>query len=261
MLTIQPVSPSLYAEKLWLRHKDYSFSANDAVVPLTVHELSRAIMSLPVGFVSQGEEFVLVAVMGVQQGSNLCVMPDGRWLLNYIPAAYRAYPFTIANTEDGNQVLCFDESSGLLTENQGEKFYDEAGQLSKAVQEIVTFLTEVAKSRQLTARICLILQKHDLIQPWRIKVQDDQGEQVINGLFRIDEEAFNALSAEAFQELREAGAILVVYCQLLSTQNIARLDELSKAHIEVAKTNESNLDFLHDEGSLSFDNFDCPVKI
>jgi hypothetical protein len=59
---------------------------------------------------------VPVAVQGLAPGQNLFVAPDGRWLAAYTPAAYRGYPFQLAHAENGQQVLCFDEESGLITD-------------------------------------------------------------------------------------------------------------------------------------------------
>lgn len=69
------------------------FAAADAVAPLTAVELPRAVMCLPVSFIQQGEGFFPAAVLSVQPGMNLLSPPTGRWIGNYIPATFRAYPF------------------------------------------------------------------------------------------------------------------------------------------------------------------------
>ncbi|MDP1605898.1 MAG: SapC family protein [Rhodocyclaceae bacterium] len=68
---------------------------------------------------------------------------------------------------------------------------------------MLNFLSQVANNRSATQRLCDLLQKHQIIQPWPIKVQGDQGEQAVEGLYRIDETALNQLPAEAFIELRD----------------------------------------------------------
>jgi len=254
-MKLHPVTPEHYSSKRWIRYTNFKFSIEDAVAPLVVQELSKALMHLPLCFVPNGETFSLAALQGLQPGKNLCVAPDGRWLVGYVPAAYRAYPFSVANTQIGTQVLCFDEDSGLLAE-EGELFYEEDGELTQGVKDVAAFLTEVSKNRILTERICSALQQHDLIQPWPIKVQYEGSEQAVNGLYRVDEIALNNLSAEAFAELRKAGAIPVAYCQLLSMQHLQRLAELDKAHAEAAAAAAAkapDLDFLKgDNGSLDF---------
>jgi hypothetical protein len=81
----------------------------------------------------------------------------------------------------------------------------------------------------------------------------------VEGLYRIDEVALNALSAEPFQEVRAAGALPVAYCQLLSMQHLAVLGELAKAKAEAASralpvnaAGELDLEFMNDGPMLDF---------
>src|SRR5690554_4691123 len=113
MAQLTVISREQHANKRWKRYTSYSFAASDAVVPLVVQELPRACLALPIGFVKTDSGFQLVAVQGLLPGKNLWVAPDGRWIGPYVPAAYRGYPFVLANTEDGKRVLCVREDSGL----------------------------------------------------------------------------------------------------------------------------------------------------
>ncbi len=263
MSKYQPVDRNNYAGKHWQRHSTYHFSAQDAVAPLVAQELPKAHISLPVAFIKVDDTFTPVAVQGLQPGQNLFVAPDGRWLAGYTPALYRVYPFRLANTEDGQQVLCVDEDSGLVGDGpEGELFFNEDGTPSPAVADVLTFLTQLEAQRQATKSNCAALQQHDLIQPWPIKIQTGEGEQPIDGLFRIDEAALNALPADAFIELRDTGALIVAYCQLLSMQHLPALGQLTQAHakakarpgLKTTPSGELDLNFLNDGGSINFGN-------
>lgn len=255
---IQPVSKERHASKRWQRYTHYHFAAADAIAPLVVQELPQAMMALPIGFVAVESRFVMVAVLGIAAGRNLFVAADGRWLAGYLPAAYRAYPFLLANIADDKQVLCINEGSGAVTdEPEGEAFFNDDGTLAQAVADVLNFLNQVQASREATNRICAMLQKHHLIQPWPIKLQS---EQTIQGLYRIDEAALNALPADAFLELREAGALPLVYCQLLSMQHLSKLGQLAQAHAqaeaaEILKTSPSgelDLEYLTQDETIRF---------
>lgn len=260
MPSLTPISHKRHADKRWLRISSYAFAAKDAVAVLVAAELPKAIMAMPVGFVAQGEGYAPAAVMGLAPGQNLLVAPDGRWLAHYIPAALRGHPFQLANTEDGRQVLCIDEDCGLLTDGpNGEAFFDDEGQPAKAVADLLNFLIQVRANHQATQRICAALQKHGLIQPWAITVKGDAGERRVEGLCRIDETALNALPAEAFLELREAGALTVAYCQLLSMQHLPSLGRLATARAHAAQpapkpAGDLDLEFLNQGGTISFGN-------
>lgn len=251
-----------HGHQYWLKQSSYRFASSDALCPLVAQELPTAVLSLPIGFIAEEEHFVPVAVQGLAAGQNLFVAADGRWLTSYIPAPYRGYPFRMAPTEQGEQVLCIDEASGLISESAGEPFFNDDGTPGKAVLEILEFFNQIEANRQLTRSMCAVLQQHGLIQPWPITVQGEHGEQKVEGLFRIDEAALNALSAEALSEVRNAGGLTMAYCQLLSMQHLSTLGTLAQAHAEaekarlaqesMAQKGELHLGFMNDSGTFSF---------
>ena len=108
----------------WSAPEGYERAAADAVIALVLQEIPVAVLAMPVAFIPYNDEFTIAAVQGLQQGKNLFVAPDGRWKADYVPAGYRAYPFDVANTETGEQVLCFDQDSNLLTDKDGYLFCD-----------------------------------------------------------------------------------------------------------------------------------------
>jgi len=262
MPNFQAVSKHTHANKRWKRYDNYAFAAKDAVAPLVVQELARALMHLPIGFIKQQEHFVPVAVLGLQVGQNLFITADGRWIGGYTPAAYRGYPFQLASTPDGQSVLVIDEDSGLVSDTEGERFFDEDGNPAKAVNDVLDFLSQVQTNRTLTQRICAVLAEHQLIQPWPITLQGEAGERKVEGLYRIDEAALNALPAESLKALQQAGALPMVYCQLLSMQHLQTLGKLAQAHasakaqsqqaLPTSANGELDLEFLNNNGTISF---------
>lgn len=257
------VSRTHHTGQRWQRPSSYRFAAQDAVVPLVAQELPKAAMHIPFGFIATDERFVPVAVQGLEPGRNLFVAPDGRWLAGYIPAAYRAYPFLLARTEEGTQVLCIDQDSGLITDTgQGESFFNDDGSPAKAVADVLDFLNQVQAGREQTARVCALLQQHGLIQPWPLKVHDADDVRAVEGLFRIDEGTLNALPADALLALRDGGALALAYCQLLSMQHLTKLGPLAQAHAQAAAAQplpqtpngELDLEFLNKGGTISFGN-------
>ncbi len=266
---IHAISRTRHAQQHWQRPAHYAFAASEAVAVLTAQELPKAMMSLPIAFFATKGRFVPVAVQGFQPGKNLFVARDGRWLGGYIPSAYRAFPFVLGKGADGQQVLCINEESGLLpmppvgVAASGEAFFGEDDQLSPTVAETLSFLNQIASQRLATEAICALLQQHALVQPWLITVQSEAGEQAVKGLYRIDEAALNQLPTEAFMALRQAGALPVIYCQLLSMQHLPLLGKLAHAHTQQAQaaaapvlppSGELNLDFLSNNGTISFGN-------
>ncbi|MBU1307498.1 MAG: SapC family protein [Alphaproteobacteria bacterium] len=251
-----PVSKQRYGNRHWQRFSSYAFAATDALAPLVLAELPKATMALPIAFIVQNGRFVPAALMGLQPGENLMVSITGQWLGRYIPAAYRSYPFQLLEAEDGQHVMCIDEASGLISDGAtGERFFEEDGQPSKAISEILTFLQQTHVSKQATEAPTAALQKFELIRPWPLTIQSASGERRFDGLFQIDESVLNTLPAEALGELRDAGALVVAYCQLLSMQNLGELANLAKARSAAASTDSNHGAELRSEGeTFSFGN-------
>jgi hypothetical protein len=263
-MAITPISQSEFGNKRFKRYDSYAFAAGDALAPLVLKELVRAVMVMPVGFAKVQDGFVPVAVIGLGNGKNLFVAPDGRWVGRYVPAAYRGYPFVLANGPEEKQILCFDDASGLLSQSEGESFFEEDGKPTKAINDILSFLTQLAANRLATQRVCTLLQEHDLIEPWPIKLKgkEDEPERALEGLFRVNEVAFNQLDDKQLYALHQGGALPVVYCQLLSMQHLPVLGELLKAReaaeqqsaLPKNEMGELDLTFLADDSTISFSN-------
>lgn len=240
---------------LWRRPANYRFAAIDTVCPLMAHELPKAVLSLPVSFMRSNEKFRLFALQGLTSNQNLFVDDNGKWLGNYVPGVYRAYPFLLANAGSGSGILCVHEESDLIGEKVGkETFFEEDGKLSKSVEEIMNFLVELHEFRDATDRICSVLDHYGLIEPWPINIRRVSGDESISGFYRINESALNQLAPQGLQELRDCGALVTAYCQIISMQNLSNLARLlqSKQRSPAILPKELNLDFLNSTGNISF---------
>ena len=267
MPNYQPITQTHYAHKRWLRTSSYAFAMKDAILPLSLTELSRAMMTLPIALIQQNDSYLPAAVTSLQPNRNLFVTTDGRWIHGYVPAACRSHPFRFLKTPEGQQVLCIDEDSGLVQEGaEGEAFFDEEGKATPAVQEILAFLQQAEHGKLASTAACAVLARHHLIVPWPITLTTETGEKQIGGLYKIDEPALNQLSAEALLEVRNAGGLLIAYCQLLSMQHLPILGQLAEAHAKaelaaaeasklIAQNGELNIDFLNKNDTLSFGGF------
>jgi len=260
MANIQPITKTEHADKKWKRFQSYTFAGKDAVGPLTIQELPKASKVLPICFIKVGEGYTPAALQSLVPGMNLFVAPNGKWMAPYTPATYRGYPFVLGKTEAGEQLLCADMDSGLIGD-EGEAIFAD-GEPTQTVKEVFGFLQAVQQNREATARVCTILAQHNLIQPWPLKVKTDEREKPVEGIYKIDEQALNQLSPEALAEVRDAGGLPVIYCQLLSMQNIAVLQSLAKVHADAQAAaasalpqtdgGELDLEFLNRNDTIKF---------
>ncbi len=231
MPSFAAVSRERHRNKRWLSFgSDFRFAAQTAVAPLVAAELPKAMMAFPIGFIRSGEAINPAAILSFELNRNLFVANDGRWIGSYQPAVFRSFPFRLIQADNDRLTLCIDEESGLITERaEGEPFF-EGEEIGPRLKQVMEFLTQLEQSKVITERACTALDRHGVIKPWPITVKSDDGDRKVEGLFQIEEAAFNALPIEAFDELRQAGALMIAYCQLLSMQHLSVLGRLSDAH-------------------------------
>jgi hypothetical protein len=119
----------------------------------------------------------------------------------------------------------------------------------------------VEQNSEQTKIVCNVLAENDLIQPWPLTVKTDEGEQQVEGIYRIDEAALNTLTAESLAEVRDAGGLTIAFCQLLSMQNLGAMQAFAKLHsdaqaqmsaIPQSDDGELDLEFLNDSGTIKF---------
>jgi hypothetical protein len=254
------ISRERHGEKKWRRPQGYGFAASQAVAPVSGMELGAAGLSLPLAFIEEAGRYVLVAVLSLAPGRNMFVAPDGQWLGGHIPALFRAHPFRLAARGDSDErILCIDEDSGLLVGQGGvgERFFDEAGNPSAAVQEVLRFCSELDRATTLTEQAVKALSQSGVIRPWPISLKTDAGQQTVNGLHRVDEAALNALDDETFRVLRVSGALPIAYAQILAAGHLPVFDRLARIQKELApRPAPESLDAvfaMKDDGLIRFE--------
>ncbi len=246
MANIQPITQTAFNDKRWRRTTNYLFAKDDAVSPLTVKEIFKAVLSLPIGFVMTNEQAIPVAIQGFKPGQNLLVTDKGQWIGRYVPAVYRGYPFSLGKTEAGEQLLCFDMECDNISDSEGAPFF-EAGKPTEDISKILAFLIKIQNDRQRTESICQVLSQHNLIQPWPIQLKIEGKETAVEGFYRIDEIALNQLDVESFEKIRQAGALPLVYSQLLSMQHLQSLITILNQHEQKNIAESLDIDAIFDK--------------
>lgn len=233
MANYTTVSKDHHKNKRWLRYDSFAFAVNTSFVHIVLQELTHAGQAFPLAFIKQDDTFHLIALLGLEPTQNLFIAPNGQWIGDYVPAALRGYPFKLVKAEDDQLVLCVDQDTELVTGGpHGEAFLDDSGSPSAALRQVLNFLQQLEANRQITAKACEALVRHNLVVPWPITLKTPQGEQNIGGLHQIDEQALNRLPGEALAELRDAGALATAYCQLFSMTNLNALSKLADTHAQ-----------------------------
>ena len=171
--------------------------------------------------------------MGLKPEQNLFVTQEGKWRTSYIPAYLRAHPFYLAESAESKQVVCVDENSGLITDIGGEPMFGEDGKPTQKMQQIIDFLEKIARERGVTDRACAALNELGLIEPW----------EGYGGLYKVSEGKLKDLTGDAFVQLRDTGGLKVMYGQLYSLTQMARLRKLVEQEKEPDWESMDELDF------------------
>lgn len=258
-----PLESQAHRNAGWLPYTGYGFAGEDPLAAVAMEEIPHVSASLPLAFRRlTGGHFQLVAVQALSDHSNVCVSPDGRWLAGYVPACYRGYPFRLLPMAEKKQrfALCVDAHSELWQDDasyQGERFFTDEGTLASRTQQVQAFLTRLMRSYAVTAKAVDALSELDLIQPWRLKSQEDNGEtQTVQGLYHIDERALRELPGEALSQLASSGALSLAYSQLLSEHRLSVIERLYRLHREAQPAGDFDPESLFEEGDDLIFNFD-----
>lgn len=229
---IRPIRQATHAALTWRPSQNYKFAATSLIAPVAGEELAHVATQYALAFVA-GEQPTLVSLLGLRQGQNLFVGPEGQWLVNYVPAVLRGYPFKLIPADAGQFALGYDEGSGLIAgEGEGEAFFNPEGQPTERIQQILQFLIGVHRGIEGLNRASAKLAEHGLLEAWPLKVRDGEEERPVNGLLRVNEAKLGQLEDAAFLDLRTSGALPVAYAQLLSMINMTNLAKLAQLHAQ-----------------------------
>lgn len=256
MSSLKPITSELYTGKYWKKFESFAHTANESICAITASELPLIALNMPIGFLKTEDSFILVAVLGIRNAENLFVDSNGQWLVRYVPALLRAYPFYLIKRggESDQYVLCIDEDSGQIVEDDSQNaFFSKSGELSIELKDILQFLEGLERDKLTTQGLVKSLQSHSLIEPWDSEFELRSGVHKVEGLYRVNEKALNKLSDEAFLELRQRGALPVAYSQLISMKHIETLANVAEK-TSLANPTRGSRDFLsNNDGIISFE--------
>lgn len=215
---------------------DYGFAARTNSLLLAGTEIVEAARDYPVVFIGSEGQFTLAALVGLAGQRNLFVNAEGHWTPHaYLPAFVRRYPFVLAQATSADESLtvCVDESSPLLSREEGEPLFDEEGRETAALANVLEFLrlfhAEMTRTREFANRL------HELgLLEQKVITVDRKGEkQQLEGMWVVDEARLLQLPDETVLSLFRSGFLGWVHAHLLSLGNVTRLarrlDELERA--------------------------------
>lgn len=225
-LGLDQVVPLLKTHRVQLTEPGMApaFSLKLHAVPLGASEFAVAMRDYPIVFLRREHDGVhqAVAILGMKEGENLYVMPDGRWdRRTYIPAYIRRYPFHVA-AAGAERSIWVDPAA--LKDDGGERLFDEAG---TPLQHWIVFerlLNEYEDELARAHRLGGKLHGLGVLAPFSLHADLSSGFSLsLDGMYRVDRERLAALDPAALREMIGTGEMESVYAHLLSQENFRRL--------------------------------------
>jgi SapC len=177
----------------------------------------------PIVFVEAGtgpegqREVAPMAVLGLTQGENLMIEPDGGWAARYVPALLRGYPLGMAQTDAGGFVVVIDGQADALSDTEGERIFDDLGQPTPMIEQRKAFLEQFENEAQRTRLVGRALLDNDLLTTMRFDATLPDGQTLtVDGFLAVDEKKFAELPDAKVVELHKSGLLGLVHAHLFS---------------------------------------------
>jgi hypothetical protein len=204
---------------------DLKFSAHSPAVPLLGVEFTEAAREYPIAFLRGADNaWVPVALTGAPGGDNVYMDADGRWSARYVPAYVRRYPFAVAQSAPDQLTVCIDEAYPGFNESEGMSLFEEGGEASSTLRQIVANLAEYQRQAKLTETFMRRLDAAGLLMEANAQASLSDGRGLaLKGFWIVDEARFRALPDAILKEWFVSGELALVYAHLSSLGNLLEL--------------------------------------
>lgn len=193
-------------------------------------------------FFSKGpgnDEYTAVAMFGFEDKENLFLGEAG-WDAHYIPLSVKREPFLIGfqqstdpSSGDKEPVIHVNMGSPRISESEGEDVFLAHGGISPYLEQINSILNTINEGHPVHQLFIRELVEHDLLEPFAIDIQLNDGSQNrLMGFHTINEDVLFELDGDVLASLNEKGFLLPIYMAVASLSNVRDLIERKNALLE-----------------------------
>lgn len=167
-------------------------------------------------------EFQPLALFGFKEGQNLFL--DGtRWDATYIPLMVQRQPFLIGGSGE-ELMMHIDLDNPRVNRERGEALFLPHGGTTEYLEQVNSTLQALHLRIQANAAFIAALLKHDLLEPFVLDIELDDGtENRLSGFYAINEERLRKLDGEALAELASHDHLEPIYMMLASVARFRNL--------------------------------------
>ncbi|QYK00590.1 SapC family protein [Shewanella psychrotolerans] len=235
MTQIVPLSSEKHLNIKLTHSSDYTRFAKEHLIPVLAREIPNLAAEFPIVFVKNTEngQFLPVAMMGIKPDTNLYCQST-EWSSPVTPLGFNNAPLSIAKTpeKDDKVIVCIDEDSPMISQEAGSRLFTDSGEKTEYLTARTNSLLDVAAMHQQTQGMCQYLAQKNLLNPQQLTLKLDNQQQNINinGVYVIDDDSFNAISDEDFLELKNKGLLPIIYAHRASLNQLSRLIAKQNQH-------------------------------
>ncbi len=222
------VNPQLHGSLKLDRAAGFRFAAGAQSIPIGLTEFEATAQHYPLLFTT-GPNPVPVALLGLRDGQNLFVRPDGAWLQDcYVPAYCRAFPFIfVEDAESKTLFVGMEPDADQIRPDAGQPLFED-GRPSPALNEAVGFCQAFRESVHAAATFGKALENAKLLEEEEATVNFTVGGAAhVRDFKMVKPERLAELDDATFLEWRRMGYLAAIYAHLFSAGRWGRLIELA----------------------------------
>lgn len=222
------VNPEVHGAWRLNRSAGHAYAATAQSVPIGLGELEAVSQHYPIVFAS-GPTPSAVALLGLREGKNLFVLPDGSWRPDaYVPAYVRVFPFVFVEDESTRTVFVgMEPDADCLSLDAGVPLFED-GKPTGALNECVAFCSALRDNLAAAAALGLALAAEGLLVEEEANITFTRGgASRVCGFKIVKPERLDRVSDETFLDWRRRGWLGPLYAHLHSMARWGRLIELA----------------------------------
>lgn len=227
---IVAVTPAAHGETRLDRSVGHGFAANAQSVPLGLTEIEAAAQHFPVLFTG-GPAPTVVGLLGLREGQNLFVRPDGSWLPEaYAPAYVRAFPFlSVEDAGTRTQVIAVEPDAPHLNSGSGVRLFED-GRPAAALSEATGFAKALREGLIAAGNFARLLDAAGVLEEEEATINFTAGGSArIRGFKIVKAERLAEVDDATFLDWRRMGWVAAIYAHLYSIGRWGRLIEMAAA--------------------------------
>jgi hypothetical protein len=222
------VNPAVHGGLKLDRSVGYGFTAGAQSVPIGLGEFQVAAQFYPIVFTT-GPTPTAVALLGLREGQNLFVGPDGQWRTDmYIPAYVRAFPFIfVEDSKTENVYVGMEPDAACLKSDSGVPMFED-GKPSQVLSEAISFCTSFRDNLNAARVFSQALNEAGLLTEEEATITFTAGGSTrIRGFKLMHPDALAKVDDTTFLDWRARGWLNPIYAHLFSSGRWSRLIEIA----------------------------------